>query len=139
MKRFVVLLVAVALVTLGPFWASPACAQRQPRSNSGKKVAQPKPETFIVIQTGSEFEVIKSTEFPARLKTAKEKYQQEQKAYKAAEKEAKSKKEKFDMPKPVQVLPKRVGPGSFKTKTDAEAYREKRKQQRDDTKSSQPN
>jgi hypothetical protein len=121
MKRRSLFLVAIALATFASLlWGPLLCAQTKT-----PKAKTPKPESYIVIQTGDEFEVIKLSELAARKKKVTEKFQQDQKAYKQAKTDAIKTKEKFDQKPPKLVLPKKVG-ATFKTQADAEAYRDKR-------------
>jgi hypothetical protein len=133
MKRRSLLPVAIALAMfISLLWGPLLCAQT--KTPKGKT---PKPESYIVIQTGDDFEVVKQSELAARKKKASEKFQQDLKAYQTAKKEAVKTKEKFDMPRPVETRIKRVGSKTFKTQADAETFRDNHVKELEERKSTQ--
>ncbi|MEN6448891.1 MAG: hypothetical protein ABFC96_00230 [Thermoguttaceae bacterium] len=112
--------VVLGLVGISGVWNANAQGRHAPAGGV-------KQERFVAVQTGEEVQVMTSSEYVSAKKAAQTQYAQEVAKYNQDKKEAAKRKEKFQGQKPVKVEPKKIG-GPFKSKEDAEAFVEKRMQ-----------
>jgi hypothetical protein len=122
MTKFTTLLVAVLLIA--GLTSVPSYGAKQ--QEKLQKPAATKPETYVVVQIGpEELKVVTKSELKDLRKSVAEEDKKKKKEYDEAMKTAKG-KDKADLVKPVKRLVKTV-PGSptFKTKEDAEDWKEK--------------
>ncbi|MEN6406367.1 MAG: hypothetical protein ABFC77_07845 [Thermoguttaceae bacterium] len=116
--RMVLILAAVVLmgVLAGPTFA--AGARHAPHKAVG---AATKVETFVIVQVGDEVKVVPKSGLIELQRTINDTFKQDTKTYQEAKKEATKNKEKFDQPKPVKPVVKKLKEG---IKNEQEANQE---------------
>lgn len=114
-------LLAATLVALPVATVTAQDHKGKPAEHAQDKEKDKKNDGFAVIQVGETMKAIAQTEVDNQKKTAKEAFQKEMDAWKAAKKAAEDKKEKFDKPEPKEHEVK-VLKGGFKTMDEANAF-----------------
>lgn len=128
-RRQTLLVLFVAVVAAALIGVATPQVNAQGRRPGGAGPAA-KAERFVVVQIGDDLEVMTTVDLTAKKKALKEQYKEEMAKFNQAKKEAAKKKEKFEGEKPIKIEPKQIGT-TFKTREEAEAFCEKKRQERE--------